>query len=166
MVNGARFVTELEARLIYDDKFWQICQPLVYYSFILGRYVEVPVGFQTDFASVPRVPILYYFWGNRCHREAVIHDYLFRKDVYPKVSFDQANRVFLEAMEVRDKNLFIRKGMYLGVCLGSKGSWHKRSIADRLIKEEQYEGINLSGYDFSSDKLRSDTEPKDGCGTS
>ena len=71
----SKFLTELEVKLIDDDKIWELLSPLRYYSEILGREVEASTGFQTDLASVPRVPIAYYFWGARCHREAVVHDY-------------------------------------------------------------------------------------------
>lgn len=127
----ARFLTELKARLKGDDKVWVLDWPLVYFSPLVGL-VEVPVGFQTDFASVPRVPIAYTLYGNRAHREGVVHDYLFRKDSKPSVSFGDANKVFLEAMECRGKAWFIRWPMYLAVCAFSWPCFHKRKVTDKL----------------------------------
>jgi len=43
---------------------------------------ELPVGFQSDGASVPRVPFIYDAWGDKCHREAFTHDFGYRKDSY------------------------------------------------------------------------------------
>ncbi len=87
---------------------------LIYESDIVGP-VSVPAGFETDLASVPRLIVIYELWGNRCHREAVIHDYLYRIDSVPQASKLQADRTFLEAMKVRGKPFYIRWFMFAGV---------------------------------------------------
>ena len=109
----AEFLTSLQTVNLEDNR-WQLLEPLVYESDIVGRVV-VPGGFRTDFASVPRVPIAYWCWGGRCHHEAVIHDYLFRLGAKPDCTFAQANDVFLEAMEARGKSAWVRYPMWLGV---------------------------------------------------
>jgi hypothetical protein len=127
----SEFLTQLNARLKDDDRVWVIDSPLIYVSDILGK-IEVPQGFETDFASVPRVPIAYMAFGDRAHREAVIHDYLYRTDSTPQATYDQANSVFLEAMEVRGKPWWVRKMMYWGVCCGGFTSYHKKCVGDCL----------------------------------
>ena len=127
----SQFLTELDVRLKDDDKIWIILSPLIYESDILGR-IEVPPPFETDFASVPRVPVIYLFYGDRAHRESVIHDWLFCIDSIPQATFDQANKVFLEAMIVRGKSELIRNGMYDGVCIGGMPYYHKRYVGDKL----------------------------------
>jgi len=126
-----QFMTELDVSLLDDDRVWVLNSPLVYVSEIVGLVV-VPTSLMTDFASVPRVPIVYYFYGNRAHRESVVHDYLFRINSKPQATFDQANRVFREAMICRGKSKFVQKGMYAGVCVGGRGSYHKRKVYDKL----------------------------------
>ena len=127
----AKFISELDARLKDDDKVWTLDSPLIYLSDLLGEIV-VPAGFETDFASVPRLPIIYTFFGDRAHREAVIHDYLYRSDSVPLATYDEANNVFFEAMECREKNWFVRNLMYAGVCVGGFTSYHKRLVGDKL----------------------------------
>lgn len=127
----SEFLSNLDARLKDDDTIWVLDAPLIYRSDLLGL-IEVPAGFETDFASVPRVPIAYMLFGDRAHREAVIHDYLYRIDAKPAATFDQANDVFLEAMEVRGKSWFVRRMMYLGVCCGGRGSYHQKRVGDKL----------------------------------
>lgn len=114
------------------DSVWQLHEPLIYESDILGN-IEVPAGFQTDLASVPRIPIIFELWGNRSHYEAVIHDYLFRVDSIPHATLDQANKVFFEAMGVRGERNFIKYFMFWGVSLGGCAQYHKRKIWDSLI---------------------------------
>ena len=125
-----KFLTELDVRCI-DDGQWILDAPLRYESDIVG-IVEVPTGFQTDFASVPRVPIAYMMFGDRAHREAVLHDYLYRIDSIPVVERSQADDVFLEAMKERGKGFFVRYAMYWGVRSGGWTAYHKKMVKDNL----------------------------------
>lgn len=135
---SSRFITKLsltelglkDGRVIYS-----LNKPLIYFSNKLGR-IEVPENFQTDLASVPRVPILYMIWGGRAHHEAVLHDYVFRINSIPKASFSAANSLFKEAMKVRCKPWYVRSPMYAGVCVGGRSSYHKLKI-DHVFKLNQ-----------------------------
>lgn len=126
------FLTELNADLIKGDKVWKLTKPLSYFSASLEQFITIPVGFETDLSSVPRVPIAYWIWGGRAHREGVLHDYLFRVDSTPCVSFQLANKLFMEAMDARGKNPFIKYPMFWCVCAFGLGSYHKRKVMDEL----------------------------------
>jgi len=123
----AEFLTELTLENL-NDKYWKLIQSLLYKSDILQCVVEIPFNFITDLASVPRIPIAYWFWGGRVHREAVLHDYLYRIDSIPVVSFSIANKVFLEAMKARGKTFYVRYPMYTGVVIGGQSSYHKKEV--------------------------------------
>ena len=127
----SKFLSELDCRL-KNDKIWVLDYPLVYASKLLNDLIVVPMGFETDFASVPRVPIAYWFWGGRAHREAIIHDALYRSDSIPLVSKKTADSVFLEAMKSRKKSKFVRWPMYLGVKFFGGNCYHKRKMMDKL----------------------------------
>jgi len=129
----SKFLTELEIVCVSED-LWRLNSPLEYESSLLGCKITAPKDFYTDLASVPRVPIAYWFYGGRAHREAVIHDYLFRKNSVPIVTCSQANKVFLEAMASRGKKKCVRYAMYAGVCLGGWTMFHKKNVED-IIKE-------------------------------
>lgn len=126
----AQFLTSLKTDCPRDG-LYILLEPLIYVSDILGR-IEVPAEFHTDFASVPRVPIVYLLWGNRAHREATIHDWLFRQKAWPECTWMQANQVFREAMIATGKSWWIREPMYVGVVIGSYPSWKKRMWNDRF----------------------------------
>lgn len=128
----AGFLTELDARLLEGDKVWKLIAPLVYYSELLDCEITVPRRFCTDLSSVPRVPVAYWFWGGKAHREGVLHDYLYRIDSQPVVSRGLANAVFLEAMISRGKSRFVRNPMYWGVCIGGGPSYHKKYVLERI----------------------------------
>lgn len=75
-----RFLTDLDVKRLPDKdgrKQWKLIAPLIYESKTVGLIV-VPTGFITDFASVPRLPLVYWFFGGRGDAEAVLHDWLYK----------------------------------------------------------------------------------------
>jgi hypothetical protein len=128
----AAFLSELDACLKDDDKIWELDFSLEYQSDMIGKVV-VPAGFQTDFASMPRwIPIASNALLNKAHREGALHDYLYRKDCYPKVTRKQADDVFLEAMIARGKPWYVAHSMWLGVRIGGWAAFQKLSVFDKL----------------------------------
>ena len=111
------------------DKDVRSVRDLIYYSELLDYEIKVPIGFVTDFASVPRLPIIYSLFGDRAHHEAVIHDYLYKTG---KVNKELADKVFLEAMKCRDKNWSIRYPMYWGVKFGASKAWNDHRKNDPI----------------------------------
>ena len=96
-------------------ELWEVSEIFRYASRTLNMVVEVPLGFITDFASVPRLPLMYAWVGNLAQEAAVIHDYLYQKHLVGKA---KADRVFLEAMKVLKISFMKRWVMYLGVVVG------------------------------------------------
>lgn len=78
---------------------WQLTRTFSYYSALLQRVVDVPLGFSTDFATVPKLPLVYLVHGGRYARPAVVHDFLCRQGYILR---NRADRVFLEAMRVEN----------------------------------------------------------------
>ena len=130
----SEFITDLyvELKPSRDDEIWVVTKPLVYNSAILDCQVVIPPGFESDLSSVPRIPVVFWFWGGRAHREGIAHDFLYRRDSVPVVSFSTANLVFLEAMKSRGKPWNVRYPMFYGVTIGGYWSYHKRLVGDSL----------------------------------
>lgn len=92
------FLTPLRLELVSEaDDTWKVVAPLQYRSVVLGALIEVPDGFVTDMASVPRVPIVFWLTGDTAHAPAVVHDFLYQQHIASK---SQADDVFEEAMQV------------------------------------------------------------------
>ena len=125
----AEFLTSLEVtklRDLGDEKHgrsrWELGADLVFYSAILQRTVTAQAGSQSDFASVPRLPLSYLLAGNTAHASAAIHDHLYR--TVPHIcTRRQADLVFLEAMKVEGVPLWRRELMYAAVRVGGFRSW-------------------------------------------
>ncbi|PXX38859.1 DUF1353 domain-containing protein [Aquitalea magnusonii] len=122
------FLSELTATCIDDTAasgrgIWRVDKPLRYRSDLLGHVITVEPGFLTDYASVPRVPVLYLLFGDTTHKAAVIHDWLFHHhEVCDEAT---ANLVLLEAAKVTRIPAWRRLGIYLGVKLGGESSWEE-----------------------------------------
>lgn len=94
--------------------------------------VTIPADFETDLASVPRVPVVYLMWGDRAHREAVLHDYLYRIDAIPQVEKEPADWYFREAMIGQGNSWFVYHPMYLAVRIAGGSSWHRMKVMDKF----------------------------------
>lgn len=105
-----------------SDSIFQICDhPFRYQSDVAGQTFTVPVGFYTDFASVPRIGVIYAMLGDTAHEPAVVHDWLYYSALVPR---DMADNVLLEAMGVIDLPFWRRWPIYWGVRLGGWYAWN------------------------------------------
>ena len=125
------FTTSLILRFLDTKegiKRFEVYEPFIYYIDRLGGNlkVEIPEGFCTDFASVPRI-----FWSvvppiGLYGKAAVVHDYLCEKNhawqvdeqgnwSYYTVSRKEADKIFLDAMKVLGVGKVKRNTMFWGV---------------------------------------------------
>ena len=95
----SRFTEILRVSPLPDGKNWVIVKEFGYDvgEENSGESINVPIGFITDFASVPR-PLWWFTpkWG-KYGNAAVIHDYCYWEQVYDRKRSDE---IFREAMEV------------------------------------------------------------------
>jgi Protein of unknown function (DUF1353) len=124
-VRPAQFLTPLRCEQVTEDD-WILLEPLRYYSAVLEREIAVPAGFITDYASVPRLPFIYWFTGGLAAAPAVLHDWLYRTDSQD-VSRAQADAVLAEAMGVRGYWKARSWFMWAGVRIGGHWSFETRS---------------------------------------
>jgi hypothetical protein len=92
--------------------------------------IVIPAGFETDFASIPRV-----FWNilppiGQYLEAAVVHDYLYSMgtDLFMSADRKTADLVFLELMERSGVPIFRRHVIYRAVRLFGRWAWknHER----------------------------------------
>lgn len=145
MIDTPRFEDALDVRPLPNGSDWQVLAPFHYDTNVLlggpagqrlevgtqGEYrIEIPAGFVTDFASIPRV--LWNLVGGpadgKYRLAAVVHDYLYRT---PGICMrDQADDVLSEAMQVSGVSRWQRWAIYRGVRLGGGIAWkHNREKA-------------------------------------
>lgn len=122
----SHFVTDLDVRKHTRDTStdkrgtWTLLAPLAYYSDLLGELIQVPAGFVTDFASVPRVPIAYLLTANCGHEAAVLHDWAYTTHFIDR---SKADSLFAEALKAGGEPDWRSGLMWLGVRVGGSGPW-------------------------------------------
>jgi hypothetical protein len=112
------------------ERTWILTDNLVFYSKRFGGKFTVPRGFQTDFASIPRI-----FWTilppvGRYDKAAVIHDAGYEnaiittngQRVYLLKKF--CDEVFYDAMRCEGVNYLLAKTMFHAVSLAGNADGH------------------------------------------
>jgi hypothetical protein len=109
-------MSEFRSRCIVevDDEphYFVLTQPLIYYSDLLGREVVVPVGYRTNFASIPRLFQTIIQVNGRHRKAAVVHDYLCDNKEAEGMLQGLVDKVFREAMKVLDVDFVESSTMY------------------------------------------------------
>lgn len=128
-----RFPVHLDMRKL-EGFNWQLRQDFVFISPTWGGLV-VPRGFITDLASVPWFARWYVSRDGDHLKAAVIHDYAYAMDSllapieagqWSRIDRRAADRLFLEAMEVRGVRPAKRRVIYAAVRFGGGSSYRSR----------------------------------------
>ncbi len=115
----SQFLDPLNVTEISDSVF-AICDHSFRYKSDLAGLITVPIGFYTDFASVPRIGIIYSMLGDTAHEPAVIHDWIYYSAI---VTREIADEVLMEAMKVIGIPWWRRYPIYWGVRIGGWHAW-------------------------------------------
>jgi hypothetical protein len=83
-----------------------------------GAIIEVPAGFVTDLASIPRPLWAIFPPDGNYAPAAVIHDWLYRNNALHSFNRGQCDGFLLEGMEQLGVNWFKRKIIWSGVRVG------------------------------------------------
>lgn len=78
---------------------WELLEPLCFESERFG-IVTVPPVFRTNYASVPRLPLVFLLAGDKSHKEAALHDWIYTTHA---ISREDADALFLEALLLNPK---------------------------------------------------------------
>lgn len=119
------FLTELQVELVSDATnsgrgTWRLTAPLVYQSDVAKQTFTVPVGFETDFASVPRTPVAFLLTADSAHAASALHDALYSFHWVPRAV---ADAVLREASLVTGVPAWRAALMYLGVRAFGASHW-------------------------------------------
>lgn len=106
-----------------DRYLWRVYEPFEFYlSDDNSDVIEVPAGFITDLATIPRI-----FWSvmppdGKYAKAAIIHDYLYDNGLRTK---KEADNIFLDGMTVLGVPKWKRAIMYCAVRLFGRGMYGK-----------------------------------------
>lgn len=135
----SKFLTSLQVEELDDTSndgrgTWQLQAPLQYQSDIAKRVIEVPQGFITDYASVPRIPVTYLLTGDTAHPAAVVHDWLYTSHQFDRETSDSILREAALAEGVPSWRATL---IYAGVRVGGSGAYLDDATKQPdLVKQE------------------------------
>jgi hypothetical protein len=98
---------------------WQLLATLTYIGF--HEHFTIPVGTDTDFASVPRVFVWFIPTYGKYTKAAILHDALCRLAKERRFSRREADGVFRQAMRLQGVDFLRRWVMWAAVRIG--GAW-------------------------------------------
>jgi hypothetical protein len=120
------FTTPLKVEPLDNGREWRLLDPFKYHvgAEDSDEVIHVPADFVTDFASVPRA-----FWSlippwGSYGKAAVVHDYCYGAELYPRKRCDE---IFLEAMTVLEVPTWKRQLMYRMVRAFGWISWRRHT---------------------------------------
>jgi len=107
---------------------WRVARPFRYYIGELNSsdFIDIPEGFETDFASVPRGLWNIFPPDGEYTQAAVLHDYLYNQRKKHGRTRKECDQIFLEAMEVLGVPWWKRRLMYRAVRSFGWIPWKKK----------------------------------------
>jgi hypothetical protein len=155
-------LVSMEIGMVGSKTIHRVHEPLRYLDSKKRLWI-IPVGFETDLASIPRMPIVWFLWGDRVHREGVLHDYAYRiNSVYhvktafgawmpvdKQVTRKEADDLLFEAMRSegagsKSQPFWVTYPVWVGVRAGGWGAFHNMMVEDKYKLDCSYQTIKES----------------------
>jgi hypothetical protein len=141
----SRFTDALVVSPLADGKTWVILRDFGYDvgAEDSGDHIGVAIGFQTDFATIPRpFWVILPKWG-RYGNATVIHDWLYWTQTRPR---GEADAILLEAMAVLGVMPPVKYPMYWAVRLFGWLAWlrnqaDRASGFDRVLADVRFKSV-------------------------
>lgn len=121
------WLSEFDLRQI-DDTHFRLLDNLVYYSIKYNVKISAPTGMISDGPSVGRWPVIFWLFGKKGKRAAVIHDWLYRCGFFTRLICDD---IYKEA-HMDSGYSWTAKGMFGGVRLGGSSHYAPKGRAGCL----------------------------------
>lgn len=123
---AAQFLSSLETKELDENAnhgrgLFELLIALGFMSQLFGRAFWAPAHSRTDFSSIPRLPLIWLFLGDRYRAPAALHDWLYSSHEVPR---SMADAILLEACAVVDAQIVYRWN--LTRALGKCSTWVRR----------------------------------------
>jgi hypothetical protein len=123
----SKFLTDLDTKELdsvnsFGEPEHTLLSPLVYQSDLLKTDLTVPTGFVTDFATIPRIPLVFDALGDRGDKAATVHDMLYTAP-HGGYTRAQADAVLKEALIAEGVPSWMAWQFYIGVRMFGASHW-------------------------------------------
>ena len=157
-----------------DAGTWKLVRPLRCYldedmaGWYGAKYIEVPTGFHTDGASIPRLPLTRAVIGSplmgKYVRPAIVHDFGYFLQVANRGLID---RIFERGMADDETEAWRRHLVYGAVDIGGCVAWRNHTKERVSRGEPEYfadYGLDFKTFELSLEpngKYKEDNDPSD-----
>jgi hypothetical protein len=120
-----RLLTPLKVEL-GNGKKWRLAERFIVYTEQAGEeriWIEVKEGFETDFASIPKVFMPFLEWRDKFNKAAVVHDWLYDIKIFDRKTSD---KIFLELQLALGINKYKAYLFYFVVRIFGWMHWRKK----------------------------------------
>lgn len=94
---------------------WMLHEPFAFQSDTLKRTIHIPIGFVTDLESCPRLPFVFWLFGDVSNEAAITHDYLYTEGIETRETCDAVLKEACLSEGVSEWKSF---GIWAGVRVG------------------------------------------------
>jgi len=105
------FLNDLIIKVVKRGEY-ELTEVFRYEDYKSGGVINIPIGFRTDFASIPRVLRWFVVGHGTTRKPATLHDYLYRET---SVSRKSADDLFRQAMQEEGVSFWRCRAMYWAV---------------------------------------------------
>lgn len=99
-----------------------------------GYIIEVPAGFLTDLASIPRVARWLFTGHGKTRKPAVLHDYLYYNNLGER---KDADLLFRMAMKAEGMSAWRAQIAYRAVRIGGWAAWNSHQRRKENVKGQK-----------------------------
>jgi len=122
----SKFTGPLQVELLEDSTnggrgTWKLLVPFGYESDIAGELIIVHAGYVTDFASIPRLPLIYLLLGEKGDYASTVHDWLY--SINYRGDRELCDKILHEALITQGVSEFDADIIYAGVRVGGESHW-------------------------------------------
>lgn len=115
-------LSDLKTITLLDDRD-RLLEP--YYVRLDDDTLCIPEGFETDLASVPRIPVAYLVLGGRGKKAAVVHDWLYATGYYTQ---RQADDYFYLLLRETGIDWLSAKAFLIGLRIGGFRAYNEYAL--------------------------------------
>jgi hypothetical protein len=119
---------------IDNSSYWKVLASISYIT-DNNNIIIIPKGFNTNFASTPRIIwSILPPWDSRYGKPAILHDYLYYSNLYTK---RESDLIFFEAMKNQNVSKWKRYSMYYAVKFFGFICWNKHRKMEKKKCQNQ-----------------------------
>ena len=111
---------------------WALDEPFEYTNGVIK--ITIDKGFQCDFCSIPRLPVVWLACSDLGQEAGLVHDHGYREGALPKMTRAEVDKLFFEILGECGVSWWKRYAMYKAVRMFAGSNWQKRKVNEPFME--------------------------------